>query len=69
MSSDYLDRLVDYIALKSDNCYKENNTKYLSFDNLNTPEIIFSYRVYQDKKETTYSANLYYWYYLLLTLL
>lgn len=69
MRSDYLDRLADYIALKSDNCYKGNNTKYLSFDNLSTPEIIFSYRVYQDKKGTTYSANLYYWYYLLLTLL
>lgn len=69
MRSDYLDRLADYIALKSDNYYKGNNAKYLSFDNLSTPEIIFSYRVYQDKEETTYSANLYYWYYLLLTLL
>lgn len=69
MRSDYLDRLADYIALKSGNCYKGNNSKYLSFDNLSTPEIIFSYKVYQDKEGTTYSANLYYWYYLLLTLL
>lgn len=69
MRSDYLDRLADYIALKSDRFYKNNNTKYLSFDNLNTPKIVFSYRVYQDKKGTTYSANLYYWYYLFLILL
>lgn len=69
MRSDYLDRLADYIAIKSDNCYKGNNAKYLSFDNLSTPEIIFSYRVYQDKEGTTYSANLYYWYYLYLIVL
>jgi len=69
MRSDYLDRLADYIALKSDNCYKGNNTKYLSLNNLRTPRIVFAYKVYQDKEGTTYSANLYYWYYLLLTLL
>lgn len=69
MRNDYLDKLADYIALKSDNCYKRNNAKYLSFDNLSTPEIIFSYQVYQDKEGTTYSANLYYWYYLFLMLL
>ena len=69
MRSDYLDRLADYIALKSYKLYKDSNAKYLSFDNLTNPGIIFSYRVYQDKEGTTYSANLYYWYYLLLTLL
>lgn len=69
MNSKYLDKLIEYIALKSDNYYKGNNAKYLSFDNLSTPEIIFSYRVYQDKEGTTYSANLYYWYYLLLMLI
>lgn len=69
MRSDYLDRLADYISLKSDKFYRDNNKKYLSFDNLNNPGIIFSYRVYCDKKGITYSANLYYWYYLFLILL
>ena len=69
MRSDYLDRLADYIALKSDKLYKDSNAKYLSFDNLTNPGIVFSYRVYQDKEGTTYSANLYYWYYLFLILL
>lgn len=66
MRNDYLDKLTDYIALKSDRHYEIDNGKYLSLNNFNTPAIIFLYAVYCNKKGITYSANLYYWYYLLL---
>ena len=69
MCSDYLDKLIKYISLKSSECYKGNNAKYLSLNNLRTPRIVFAYRVYQNKEEIGYSANIYYWYYLLLTVL
>lgn len=69
MRSDYLDKLIKYISLKSNKCYKGNNAKYLSFNNLRTPRIVFAYKVYQNKEGIGYSANIYYWYYLYLTVL
>lgn len=69
MYSDYLDKLIKYISLKSSKCYKGNNAKYLSLDNLRTPRIVFTYKVYQNKEGIGYSANIYYWYYLCLIVL
>lgn len=69
MHSDYLDNLIKYISLKSSECYKGNNAKYLSLNNLRTPRIVFAYKVYQSKEGIGYSANIYYWYYLCLTVL
>lgn len=69
MHSDYLDNLIKYISLKSSECYKDNNAKYLSLNNLRTPRIVFAYKVYQNKEGIEYSANIYYWYYLCLTVL
>lgn len=69
MRSDYLDKLIKYISLKSSEYYKGNNAKYLSFNNLRTPRIVFAYKVYQNKERIGYSANIYYWYYLYLIVL
>lgn len=69
MYSDYLDKLIKYISLKSSEYYKGNNAKYLSLNNLRTPRIVFAYKVYQNKEGIGYSANIYYWYYLYLTVL
>jgi hypothetical protein len=69
MYSDYLDKLIKYMSLKSSECHKGNNAKYLSLNNLRTPRIVFTYKVYQNKEGIEYSANIYYWYYLLLTVL
>lgn len=69
MYSDYLDKLIKYISLKSSEYYKGNNAKYFSLNNLRTPRIVFAYKVYQNKEGIGYSANIYYWYYLYLTVL
>lgn len=69
MSSEYLDRLVEYMAIGSQRRFNIKNTKYGSFYNLSNPKIIFSYQVYQNKEGVPYSANIYYWYYLCLTVL
>lgn len=69
MSSDYLDKLVEYMTIKSQKHFNVKNTKYLSFDNLTNPGIVFSYQVYQNKEGIGYSANIYYWYYLCLIVL
>ena len=69
MCNDYLDKLTDYIALKSYKIYKDDSTRYFSFDNLTNPKIVFAYKVYRNKEGVSYSANIYYWYYLCLTVL
>ena len=69
MCSDYLNKLIKYLSLKSGECYKGGNAKYLSFNNLSVPRLVFSYNVYQNKEGIAYSANIYYWYYLCLMLI
>lgn len=69
MCSDYLDKLIKYMLLKSSECHKGNNAKYLSLNNLTNPKVVFAYKVYQNKEGLLYSANIYYWYYLCLTVL
>ena len=69
MCNDYLDRLVEYLTIQSQKRFNASNKKYGSLKNLMNPKIIFSYQVYRNEEGITYSANLYYWYYLLLILL
>lgn len=69
MSSDYLDKLVEYMAIQGQKHFNVKNVKYSSFHNLTNPGIIFPYQVYQNKEGIRYSANIYYWYYLCLILL
>ena len=69
MSDDYLDRLVEYMTIQSQKRFNIRNVNYGSFKNLTNPKLIFSYRVYRNKEGMPYSANIYYWYYLCLTLL
>ena len=57
------------MLLKSSECHKGNNAKYLSLNNLTNPKVVFAYKVYQNKEGLLYSANIYYWYYLCLTVL
>ena len=49
--------------------FNTRNKKYGSLKNLMNPKIIFSYQVYRNKEGITYSANIYYWYYLCLIVL
>lgn len=69
MCNDYLDRLVEYLTIQSQKRFNARNKKYGSLKNLMNPKIIFSYQVYRNEEGITYSANLYYWYYLLLIVL
>ena len=69
MSSNYLDNLIEYMTIQSQKHFNIKNTKYLSLDNLTNPGVVFSYHVYQNKEGMAYSANIYYWYYLCLTVL
>lgn len=69
MSSDYLDRLVEYMSIQAQRRFNIRNINYGSLHNLTNSEIVFSYQVYRNKEGVSYSANIYYWYYLCLTVL
>lgn len=69
MSNNYLDKLVEYISTQAQKHFNIRNVNYGSLKNLTNPEIIFTYKVYQNKKGIGYSANIYYWYYLYLIVL
>ena len=69
MCNDYLDRLVEYLTIQSQKRFNARNKKYDSLKNLMNPKIIFSYQVYRNEEGVPYSANIYYWYYLCLTVL
>ena len=69
MCSEYLDKLVEYMAIRNQRHFNIENINYSAFNNLTNPRIVFSYQVYQNKEGIRYSANIYYWYYLCLTLL
>lgn len=69
MNSDYLDKLVKYMTIKSQRHFNIKNINYSALNNLTNPGIVFSYKVYRNKEGVSYSANIYYWYYLCLTIL
>ena len=69
MNSDYLDKLVEYMTIKSQRHFNIKNINYSALNNLINPGIVFSYKVYRNKEGVSYSANIYYWYYLCLTIL
>lgn len=69
MSSDYLDKLVEYMSTQVQRRFNIKNVNYSALNNLTNPGIVFSYKVYQNKEGVSYSANIYYWYYLCLTVL
>lgn len=69
MRSDYLDRLAEYMTIKSQRHFNIKNINYSALNNLTNPGIVFSYKVYRNKEGVSYSANIYYWYYLCLTIL
>lgn len=69
MNNYYLDKLVEYITIRTRICFDIKGIEYGSFKNLRNPKIIFSYQVYQNEEGVVYSANIYYWYYLCLTVL
>lgn len=45
------------------------NVNYGSLYNLTNPKVVFAYKVYRNKEGVSYSANIYYWYYLCLIIL
>ena len=69
MSNSYLDRLVEYMTIQIQRRFNARNKNYGSLHNLTNPEVVFAYRVYRNKEGVSYSANIYYWYYLYLTVL
>lgn len=69
MSSKYLDKLIEYMTIKSQRHFNIENINYGAFNNLTNPGIVFAYKTYQNKEGVPYSANIYYWYYLCLTVL
>lgn len=69
MSNDYLDKLVEYMSIQAQRRFNVRNVNYGSLKNLTSPEVVFAYRVYRNKEGVSYSANIYYWYYLCLTVL
>lgn len=69
MSNDYLDKLIEYMAIQAQRCFNVRNFNYGPLYNLKNSKVVFAYKVYRDKKGIEYSANIYYWYYLLLILL
>lgn len=69
MSNNYLDKLVEYMSTQAQKRFNVRNINYGSLHNLTNSENVFSYQVYRNKEGVSYSANIYYWYYLLLTLL
>lgn len=69
MSNDYLDKLIEYMTIQAQRYFNIENINYGAFNNLTNPGIVFSYQVYRNKEGIGYSANIYYWYYLYLTVL
>lgn len=69
MSNNYLDKLVEYMSTQAQRRFNVRNVNYGSLYNLTNPRIVFAYKVYQNKERIEYSANIYYWYYLYLTVL
>lgn len=69
MSSKYLDKLVEYMLIQVQKRFNVRNVNYGSLKNLTNPEVVFAYKVYRNKEGVSYSANIYYWYYLLLILI
>ena len=69
MSNDYLDELIEYMSIQAQRRFNVRNINYGSLYNLTNPEVVFAYKVYRNKEGISYSANIYYWYYLCLTVL
>lgn len=69
MNNNYLDRLIEYMTIQAQRCFNVRNVNYGSLYNLTNPKVVFAYKVYQNKEGVSYSANIYYWYYLCLTVL
>ena len=69
MNSDYLDKLIEYMTIQAQRRFNVRNINYGALYNLTNPGIVFSYKVYRNKEGVSYSANIYYWYYLCLTVL
>ena len=69
MSNNYLDKLVEYMSIQAQRRFNVRNVNYGSLYNLTNPKVVFAYKVYKNKKGVSYSANIYYWYYLCLTVL
>lgn len=69
MNNDYLDRLVEYMSTQVQKRFNVRNVNYGSLKNLKNPKVVFAYKVYRNKEGVSYSANIYYWYYLLLMLI
>lgn len=69
MSSNYLDKLIEHMTIQSQRYFNVRNVNYGSLYNLTNPKVVFAYKVYQNKEGVSYSANIYYWYYLCLIVL
>jgi len=69
MSNNRLDKLVEYMSIQAQRRFNVRNVNYGSLYNLTNPKVVFAYKVYQNKEGVLYSANIYYWYYLCLTVL
>lgn len=69
MSNDYLDKLIEYMTTQTQRRFNVINVNYGSLYNLTNPKVVFAYKVYRNKEGVSYSANIYYWYYLCLTIL
>lgn len=69
MSNDYLDKLIEYMTTQTQRRFNVININYGSLYNLTNPKVVFAYKVYRNKEGVSYSANIYYWYYLCLTIL
>lgn len=69
MSNNYLDKLVEYMSTQVQRRFNVRNVNYGSLYNLTNPKVVFAYKVYKNKEGVPYSANIYYWYYLCLTVL
>jgi len=69
MNSKHLDKLIEYMSTQAQRRFNVRNVNYGSLYNLTNSKLIFSYKVYRNKEGVSYSANVYYWYYLCLTVL
>lgn len=69
MNSKYLDKLIEYMTIQAQRRFNVKNVNYGSLYNLTNPKVVFTYKVYRNKEGVSYSANIYYWYYLCLTVL
>lgn len=69
MSNNRIDKLVEYMTIQAQRRFNVRNVNYGSLYNLTNPKVVFAYKVYRNKEGVSYSANIYYWYYLCLTVL